>query len=108
MDLNLLFRRERLTSQDLEDKLNPLHANTYIPNDRPRAKVEAEAGAKAGDRLPWFSYFLRVPKGVAGVCHCCCDLARLVMRAAAAGATQPLVIVVGVLKKPFDPMAAGA
>ena len=41
------------------------------------------------------------------MCHCSFDLVRIV-REAAAAVTQPLVIVVAVLEKLFDPMPAGA
>ena len=58
-------------------------------------------------------YFLRVPKGVAGVCHCSDKLEERMavtraapeVSAASAALAQPLVKMVAVLAKVFDPRA---
>ena len=71
------------------------------------ASCNVEAGA-AQSTGPSFGFFLRVPKGAAGVCHVIvpASAARMVREAAAAVA-QPLVMVVAVLAKLFDRGPAG-
>ena len=83
-------------------------SKTYYRSRRhPRFVREQRGSGPSTRRDPSRYYFLRVPKGVAGVCHASCELARVV-REAAALLTQPSVLVVAVFAKVFDPMAAGA